>query len=326
MNHNITYPWITDGWYWSPEAYHAMKCGAEIVEGWEYVEWSELPFSWVADMYAQRSDWKKRGISAQIALKLCMNSMYGKLAQRVGWDPISRRLPPFHQLEWAGWVTSLTRARLFTIMQRIPFDQLIAVETDGVYTTAKPTDLNIHSSDELGGWSITEYDEVMYVQSGLAWLHDNSGWHDKRRGLDPCRKNHTPESCDCDSVFSLSACREYLDQLHGNPDRTSPWPVYKGSTTRFVGLGQALASARPMLERHCVWETVPREITPGGGKRIHVPFACPACRDGVSAYDRAHDLVINSRAVLQPESFPHTIPWENEIGHAVWRDWEQEER
>jgi DNA polymerase type B, organellar and viral len=89
-NHNITFPWVTDGWYWSPEAYHAQKCGATIVEGWEYTGWSELPFAWVADMYAQRRDWKLRGIAAQVALKLCMNSMYGKLAQRIGWDPISQ--------------------------------------------------------------------------------------------------------------------------------------------------------------------------------------------------------------------------------------------
>src|SRR6266436_1517968 len=325
-NHNITFPWITDGWYWSPEAYHAKKCGATIVEGWEYTGWSELPFAFVADMYAQRSDWKRRGISAQIALKLCMNSMYGKLAQRVGWDPITQRLPPFHQLEWAGWITSLTRARLFDVMRRIPFDQLIAVETDGVYTTIPPNELGIQSSDELGDWEIKQYEEVMYVQSGLAWLRSSeSNWTDKRRGLDPCRRNHQPETCDCSNVFSLSACREYLSGLHPRPARGSEWSTYKGESTRFLGLGQALMSASPTHSKHCVWETAPREITPGGGKRIHVPSHCAACAADATAYELGHDLVINSRAVVEPYSYPHSIPWEDEIGHADWRDYKDDQ-
>lgn len=325
-NHNITFPWVTDGWYWSPEAWHAMKCGAEIVEGWEYTGWSELPFAWVADMYAQRKDWQMRGIAAQIALKLCMNSMYGKLAQRVGWDPISQRLPPFHQLEWAGWITSLTRARLFDVMSRIPFDRLIAVETDGLYSTVPPSEIGISMSTELGGWDIKEYDEVMYVQSGLAWLHDNGGWHDKRRGLDACRNNHRPDECTCTNVFSLSTCREYLSSLHASPDRSAPWQAYKGQSTRFIGLGQALQSAQPFHTRHCVWETAPREITPGGGKRTHFPPHCATCQSGnASAYDMAHDLVIHSAALFEPQSYPHSVPWEEEIGHAVWRDYEDQD-
>lgn len=323
--HNITFPWVTNGWYWSPEAYHAVRCGAEIVEGWEYTGTSVYPFAWVADMYEQRRDWKRRGISAQIALKLCMNSMYGKLAQRIGWDPIKQRLPPFHQLEWAGWVTSHTRARLFDLMRHIPFDRLVAVETDGLYTTMTPEELQISETEQLGGWEITQYNEVMYVQSGLAWLQSPDGkWSDKRRGLDPCRRGHSPETCDCANVFSLNACREYLSSLHPRPDRSTRWPVYSGQTTRFLSLGTALASSIPTHNRHCVWETAKREITPGGGKRIHVHSHCRACSEEYTAYDKAHDLVINSRAVLNPESFPHSIPWEDEIGHSVWQDVELE--
>jgi len=323
--HNITFPWVTDGWYWSPEAYHARKAGAEIVEGWEYTGWDSLPFAFIAEMYDQRLDWKLRGISAQIALKLAMNSIYGKLAQRIGWDPETKRLPPFHQLEWAGWVTSLTRARLFDIMSRIPTPELVSVETDGVFTTMSPDRLGIEESTAMGGWEIKQYDEVMYVQSGLAWLGSADGvWTDKRRGLDPCRLNHEPEECNCSSTFSLNACREYLSDLHPAPTRDIPWHAYKGQSTRFLGLGQALMSRLPTQTRHCVWETAPREITPGGGKRIHVPFSCPACEAGASAYEMAHDLVINSRALMEPESYPHSIPWEEEVGHADWRDHEED--
>jgi len=94
MDHNISFPWYTEGWYWGPEARIAQSYGAEIIAGWEYTGATVRPFDWVADMYATRRDWKSRGISAQMALKLCMNSMYGKLAQRIGWDEVKRRIPP----------------------------------------------------------------------------------------------------------------------------------------------------------------------------------------------------------------------------------------
>jgi DNA polymerase type B, organellar and viral len=323
--HNITFPWLVDGWYWGPEAFQAQRYGATILEGYEYLHSTIRPFSWVPDMYATRRDWKARGISAELALKLCLNSIYGKLAQRIGWDEVKKRIPPFHQLEWAGWVTSNTRAMLFNVMCQIPFDKLIAVETDGLYTTMNPTDLNIQHSTTLGGWEIKEFSEVMYIQSGLAWLKDTDGkWTEKRRGLDGCKLNHHPEDCDCPSVFHLNACRDYLKSLHPKPDRYHPWPVHQGQTTRFVGLGQALASSIMTQERHCVWETVPREISPGqSGKRIHMHHFCDACRQGLSAYDAAHDLVIHSMSVLDPRSHQHSIPWEPEDGHARWRDYSE---
>lgn len=319
--HNISFPWMVDGWYWSPEVVQACESGrVEILEGWVFRHGHERPFSWIGEMYAQRREWKLRGISAQMALKLCMNSMYGKLAQRIGWDEEKQRIPPFHQLEWAGWITSYTRAKLYEVMRRIPYDKLVAVETDGIYTTMPPSELGIVDSVELGGWEVSEYAEILYVQSGLAWLRDDdNNWSDKRRGLDPCRAGHAPTDCYCKGVFSLNACRDYLESLHPRPSGDFQWQPYVGETTRFVGVGQALASIHTQ-ERHCVWETVPREINPGNGKRMHAYMACQACADGANALDSAHDLVIRSRSLLEPQSYQHSIPWEKEDGHAEWRD------
>lgn len=320
--HNITFPWITDGWYWGPEAFHAQQLGATIVEGWEFHGYSLKPFTWIADMYDQRREWKLRGISAQLALKLCMNSIYGKLAQRVGYNPETGRRPPFHQLEWAGWVTSHTRADLFALLKKIPNEHLISVETDGIYTTYPPEKLGIKAGPEIGAWSITEYEELMYVQSGLAWMKGEDGWLGKRRGLDSCKRGHTVTQCDCPEVFSLARCRNYLASLQPLPDRHTRWPVFEGCTTRFIGLGQALQSS-PVLASHCVWETRPREISVGStGKRIHVPQLCRGCKAGSSAYDVPHDLVVNTMAVLDPYSYPHDIPWEESEGHPRWRLYE----
>jgi hypothetical protein len=312
--HNISYPWVTEGWYWAPEvaplvwqSQRGKLPGFEVVEGWHYSGATTRPFSWVNDTYQKRREWKAKGNASQLALKLLLNSLYGKMAQRVGWDEERNRLPPWHQLEWAGWVTANTRAMLYEKMKQIPWSDLIAVETDGIYTTYPPELLGIQDSAELGGWEVTQYDEIIYIQSGLAWLRKGDDWTCKRRGLDP------------DSL-SLTESIEFTKTLAPN----SKWAAYVGKTTRFIGMGAALNSQAPTRVRHCVWETSEREISPGEhGKRIHFPGNCHACLAGESAYDMAHDLVIRSRASVHEMSTPHSIPWEGKDGTtANWREYE----
>lgn len=332
---NISFPWVTEGWYWSPEVRNLAKLKSEqyeIVEGWEYVGYAgtEKPFAFVQQDYDLRQEWKRAGISAQLGIKLMLNSLYGKMAQRVGWNEVNRTAPTWHQLEWAGWTTSNCRAMLWELMSRIPYSDLLAVETDGLYTTRDPATLGITSSNQLGGWEIEVYDEILYVQSGMAWLrkgtcpddcrHDreiaNGGemdsrcaWTCKRRGLDA-------------RTFSLDACRDYLRTLQ--PE--SQWEPYRGTTTRFIGLGAALAGNAPFKMRHCVWQTVDRDISPGkGGKRIHVHKQCGACSEGLSAWDSTHDMSIRSLAYAAPNSHPHDIPWENDSKYD-WREYEEREQ
>lgn len=297
--HNISYPWINDNWVWAPEIYHFRTLpGAnfKILEGWEYVEYDQhdFPFDWVRDVYETRRRWKKEGNANQYALKLLMNSLYGKMAQRIGWDEENDRKPPWHQLEWAGWVTASTRAQLYSIMRQIPQEHLVAVETDGIYTTLDPAKLGIKNSKELGEWEIDEYDELYYIQSGLAFLRHGTEWTSKYRGLDS------------DSI-TVEKATEYLKDLRAN-DRWSP---YVGQTTRFIGLGAALNRSMPLKVAHCRWETTPREIYPGEkGKRIHVRQRCQACANGLNAYEAPHDLVIRSRSAAGKMSAQHFIPWE----------------
>lgn len=322
MAHNISYPWLTEGWYWSPEIIAALRAlkvsknnnrGFEIIEGYEYVGFHTRPFAFVKDMYAHRQELKAKGDGGQMALKLALNSLYGKMAQRVGWER-NGKPPTWHQLEWAGWVTSFTRAALYEVMARIPFDQLIAVETDGIYTTMNPADLGIQNSKALGGWEVTEYEEVLYVQSGVYALRTADGWKCKYRGLDS------------DSL-SASDIVNYLYSLGPSPSKDNAWPLLTGPTTRFIGYRAALHRASeakgPMKLHHCRWETVPREITPGEiGKRVHSPKLCPTCREGLyNAYEKPHDLVVNSQTALQPHSTMHSIPWEDNDNDATaeWR-------
>lgn len=309
---NISYPWSVDGWYWSPEARNVVRLRPdlyEIVEGWEFhPATEEKPFEWVETMYRTRREWKSASNPTELALKLCLNSLYGKMAQRVGWDEQKRQAPHWHQLEWAGWVTSNCRAMLWDVMRRVPYSDLIAVETDGLYTKASPESLGLVNSKELGGWEIKVYDEILYVQSGLAWLRKGDEWECKRRGLDA-------------NTFELQHCQDYLKTLLPG----EKWESYTGKTTRFIGLGAALQYKAPTKVKLGVWEKNEREIKPGqNGKRVHIFAKCRACREGKTAYEAGHDMLINPRSLRDPNSHPHDIPWMNDVPPHSWREYESE--
>lgn len=297
----IYFPWRVEGWYWTPEAFH-LRGNPEVtwIEYWEFERGCEhIPFAWVQEIYDKRKQWKREGNQAELALKLTLNSLYGKMAQRVGWNEKKNLPPRWHQLEWAGWVTSYTRAALYEKIREAG-NGIVGVETDGIYTT---TDLGIEDSQQLGGWEVKQYDEIIYIQSGFYWLRSGKKWTTKVRGFDP-------------GSISLESVREYLKTIEPGESR---WPELVGTTTRFVGLGSALARKSPKLH-HCRWDqNTPRTLTPGAdGKRVHFSPQCEACKAGISPYDGLHDLVIG--VSKGPFSNRHSLPWKPDDTRNTYHD------
>lgn len=305
--HNISFPWLLEGWYWSPEIVGLIDNGlAEVIEGYEYVDWQTRPFGFVKDMYTERRQLKANGVGSEKALKLALNSLYGKMAQRVGWEHTGHA-PTWHQLSWAGYVTSATRATLYAQLAKIPHEHLIGVETDGIYTTANPTALGIEHSMELGGWEIAEYEEMLYAQSGVYFYKQNGKWKGKYRGLDK-------------GSLTAPKMQDYLRSLKPN----SEWAPISGPTTRFIGYKAALARSTSdggaILDYHRRWLTQQKDIKVGAvGKRLHNPTKCQACDMGATAYDMPHDLIISSMSVMHPMSAKHDIPWEANNTVPAWR-------
>lgn len=296
----ISFPNVVHGWYWSPEAASvAGRPGVEVCEGYEWVPADNRvrPFAFLAEMFAERMRIGKRNIMS-MPYKLGPNSMYGKFAQRVGFTTDDKGIhhpPRSHCLPLAGWVTSYTRASLFNVLRQIPSDRLIAVETDGIYTTHDPSGLaGVNMGDGLGEWDVTDYDEMLYLQNGIYHRRNGDDWlTPKSRGLDI-------------ASVSLPIVREYL---RGCESGTFP-PLTVKMRPRFVGLTAAAAGSAPIKVRHCRWEPGERALEPGGkGKRVHLPHACPACQRGESAYDAPHTLIVRSRSD-GTMSAPHWLPWE----------------
>lgn len=300
----ITFPASVLGWYASPEARMLLgTAGAEILEGWYWQSHGapEFPWKFLEDMYATRKRLGKKNLMS-MPFKLGPNSIYGKLAQTVGYNKEKNLPPRSHALPIAAWVTSMCRAMLFSAMRRNP-DKIIAVETDSIITTAHPDTLGIKIGDELGEWEVTEYDEIVYVQSGMYHVKRDGSWlATKSRGLQA-------------SEYTIETAETYLRACLPDEDLEGySWPPLKLTTKpRFIGAGAARASAAQFKSMHCVWKEQTREIGIGTtGKRRHIPAMCDACKAGLSPWDSPHKLIVLSRSDGATISAQRRLPWEQE--------------
>src|SRR5882724_2259309 len=300
----ISYPNAVHGWYWSPEAAATQHLpGVEIEEGWEWRSNEEVfPWDFLHDMYDTRMRLGKQNLLS-MPFKLGPNSLYGKYAQTVGWDQKKRLPPKSHALPVAGWVTSYCRAMLFTAMMRVP-GKIIAVETDAIYTTAHPSMLGIDLGKGLGQWDASEYDEMMYVQSGMYHYKEDGEWRGTRsRGMNR-------------GEYPVTAAERYLKSLQFETTLGLPFGKMRLETKpKFIGAGAAIVSKEPLKEIMNSWRPQTKYMALGDtGKRTHVPGACTTCASGIGPYDAPHALVVRSRSDGETLSYPRGLPWES--GHS----------
>lgn len=175
---DICYPLRGSGVYHAPEVDAARRLfgdAVQIIDGLEVVPASDdKPLSWIEDVYAHRARFKAQGNFAEKALKLGLNSIYGKFAQGYGFG----RKPPFQSYYWAGYITSATRARAMELASAMYAPVMTA--TDGIVGDRPLTDhlappgysgkrlaTLLLDNDGIGSWESTPYDRVATVQPGV---------------------------------------------------------------------------------------------------------------------------------------------------------------
>lgn len=266
----------------------------EVTEAWEFVDDGTYPFAWVREIYAQRKAWKDSGNPAQLAAKLGINSLYGKLAQRLGG---SKGVPTWHNLEWAGHITSTCRAMLYQGSWK-QYANLVAYETDGIYSTAPMDSLPNGTGDGLGEWETKEYSGILYLQSGVYWLRDKDGnW------LPPKSRGIPQQHLDFGNAYSALVNKEPL----------------RAEQTQFIRFGLA-SMRRDGLRIWRTWQKNEKEFAFGGnglggnGKRIHIEKSCKECAQGYGRHETLHTLMLSPKGFkkengIPRESAPHYLPW-----------------
>lgn len=191
----IFYPTNGEGWYHAPEikaALDAYPDYVEVLESYEFVPADDvMPFDFIRSEYEERRKLKAAGDPAQKVVKLGLNSLYGKLAQGVGYADSE---PPFQSFHWAGRITSGTRARLFELACEAP-DDVVMIATDGIFFRDPAPDFP--TGKNLGALELSTFADAFVAQPGVYTATDEDGkiisksrgffareidWDDIRRG------------------------------------------------------------------------------------------------------------------------------------------------
>lgn len=280
---SVYFPPATNGWFHAPEAGMVYNHpNAEFDEWYIFDDDGTYPFAWIEEMYEKRLEMQKIGDATEYGLKLGINSLYGRVAQRTGWER-TQSAPRWHNLEWAGSITSECRSMVYSAA-RMAGNGLISIDTDGVLSCVPFGKLPNGTGNRLGQWKVTQYTGMLYIQNGFYWLRDERGnW------LPPKTRGIPRKRLDFDRIWpEISAGRDIVVNQHS-----------------FIGFGLAL---RGRIDDWRKWLDEPRRISFGGtGKRIHNARSCTSCQKGLGYTDGLHALVpVPPREV---DSYPHNLPW-----------------
>lgn len=246
------------GSYWNFEIAASIHQDFDIADSWSYHrECDCVPFDWVPDLYQKRLQMKKD--TQGKVLKLALNSLYGKTAQRIG-------SAPYNNYVWGSFITAYTRTMLQRFIHSLPSchegrcgHNVWMLATDGIYTSELPA--RFVPDDKLGGWDLKTYPQgIFIVQPGL--YYDNGGSRvearlAKTRGI------------------PANAAVEYEDSLRGTfselwlSQDPAAHKVKISTVTRadgtvapftsFIGLRSAMHRNRPDLAGQ--WVPAPRNIS-----------------------------------------------------------------
>lgn len=222
----LYWPRMAEGTYWSPELNAAIDAGTEIVE-WKGGYYAETTcgcssHQWVRELYELR---KRIGKATEgYPIKLGINGLYGKYAQRQG-------AAPWRDYIAAGLITAITRAKLIRAYRSDP-SAIVYIATDGLFSR-RPLDVEI--DDGLGQWETKLREGGLFVvQPGIYWSADGTGLP-KTRGIPRSRIIAARDQFE--NVWQRFIASDTLPQAQA-PNITVP-------VTTFIGHRLALSWGRP---------------------------------------------------------------------------------
>lgn len=229
---NIFFPRFGTGHYWSTELEAAERAGTGIIfkEGWVYEKHCSCSaFDWIPGYYAERLRLGKSGKG--MVLKLGGNSIYGKIAQSIGYAPWANPV-------WAGLITAWCRATIINAYRANP-DDVLMIMTDGIFMRHQPP---LSITNQLGDWELKTHDNLFIVQPGIYFLPNEQV---KSRGVPIGR------IMDVQDVF-----RERFDEFSRTMVMPEPVPI---PVTNFITMRQALARRKWRIAG--TWESGTRDIS-----------------------------------------------------------------
>jgi hypothetical protein len=317
-NGNVLFGHRVSGWYWNPEAELVrFDKAATFLESWIYEPGcTHKPFAFAAETYRKRMVLDAAGSPAGLAFKWALAAIYGQLCRQVGWDRKHKLPPRYHQLEWAGYITSRCRAEMYRIASQCG-DKLLSIDTDSVTALCPIPIEKCQIGKALGQWKLSQADGGIFYQNGIYITQKAGEWSVKSRGIgedaNSIHRNITP-------ILTPEILRTAIET--GKSVKLNP-------KTRYITLRMALNSRTQDAGN---WEEHPSDtlVFGGGGKRYHNVRSCRyTCNGGLHLFlhnvpreNWSNPLLQNYDSVIYP------LPWKDQkkpqdmelIRDIVWVD------
>lgn len=239
----LYYPTHGEGWYWDVEVAAVTARDdyyIEVLDAWTLVRKCDCePFAWVPELFDYR---KKLGKSGQgMVLKLGMNSLYGKLAQRVG-------RPQFANVCYAGMVTAGTRGMIHDAIRFAGPENIVMVATDAVYSRVPIVGLDV--GEGLGRWEAKEFGEYIVILPGLHYAGDATKL--KTRSI------------------PLRVIRDSLERIRRHWYSPERWRPIEFVLEGFISNQLAIRLGKPEIRGE--WRRVGRSIRFGSPDKRRIPY------------------------------------------------------
>lgn len=301
----ISFPAVAHGWYWGVEITAAeryckrwlkrgtFQAGGSLGPGWEWhQDCADKPGAFAEHWYYERLKWGKgaRGI----VLKLALNSLYGKAAQRIG-------RPAWANIVWAGMITATTRARLLDAARQLGPSHVVSFQTDGLYSTkgALPGAVEAGTGAALGQWEHQATSDLFLAQSGVYATRGtpDDPWACHSRG------------------FPFRAMLEVLPELQARFP-VEGWSLVVDLPPRPSFVGMRLGADRGAWATIGTWEDMPRCIDFGANadKRWLLPNGKTLALPAAPGYA---ELADSTRGLSLPDSGSGSAPYDEQMVLAI---------
>jgi hypothetical protein len=252
----LFWPYCGVGWYWSPEIEAAQRSlGASItpLEAWVAVKRCDChPYDWVKPLYEKRQT--LNSTTRGYPIKLGLNSLYGKTAQRCG-------RAPYHDAVAAGLITAKTRARLIDAIGHDP-GTVVMQATDALFST-RPLPLDVGVG--LGQWEPKKWPDLFIAQPGVYWSPIEEKAREEGSNKSSIKSRGAPRSAIGPVVPQFEqAFREFFDELSEPAKRCLILserliPQVGVPLRTFLGMRLALVRHKPTLAGQ--WQDLTRFLS-----------------------------------------------------------------
>lgn len=238
----VLFPPEGEGWVWGVELQAGMRLQdmtITVLEGWVPQGEKVFPFrAGIQRDFEARRKKKEAKDPSHMAIRLGLNSLYGKLCQHIAEG---KDKPRWQNYLWAGFITAWTRAKVLHALAEVGDENLIAVMTDGILTRVplrreffKPAPLG-EWEDEHEGRPVT----VLLTAPGMYAIFTEDGKQKviKQRGM--------PASLNYGWILRQWGCATEKNLVSEDPDLPPPKDSFAAANDNFIGMGKAIHQNKP---------------------------------------------------------------------------------